>query len=113
MFTLEQIDGIAARLKEAPAMPRALTTHEAIKRLAPSIRAMQARGYNLDQVADTLKHEGLVVSGKTLARHLRAQKTVAGDKKPSSAAPVGNAARAAAGTDRAHLLPNPSPQQPE
>lgn len=87
MHTPEQIERLAARLKEAPALPKALTTAEAIRKLAPSIRAMQAKGYDLDLIAETLKAEGLAVSGKTLARHLRGSKVVCSSKKaPASAA---------------------------
>lgn len=81
MHTPEQIERLAARLKESPSLPKALTTAEAIKRLAPSIRAMQGKGYGLDQIADVLKAEGLSVSGKTLARHLRGSKAASGGKK--------------------------------
>lgn len=84
MYTQDQIDRLAARLKDSPPVPKVLTKSEAIKKLAPSIRAMQAHGYNLEQIADMMKADGFSISAKTLARHLRGQRTVTGNGKPSA-----------------------------
>ena len=73
-LTLEQVEQISAKLKELPAVEnkkRPVSKQEAIKLLARDIKAMQARGYTLEQVSDLLKQLGVSLATPTLRSYLR------------------------------------------
>ena len=76
-ITTEQLDQIAAKLKSAPPVARPMSTTDALRRLAPSLKQMRARGYTIDQIADMLKAEGLSASPATLKRVLSSPKRAA------------------------------------
>lgn len=85
-FTTEQIEAIAAKLHEMPAVEKKDQKHskqEAIKRLAKEINAMKKRGYTLDQIAETLRGEGLDIAIPTLKSYLQRAKGKAGKKAPA------------------------------
>ena len=72
-LTRAQIDQIAQKLKGMPAAPSAsvnITKQEAVKLLAKEIASLQRRGYTLEQIAESLKHEGLDLSTATLKVYL-------------------------------------------
>ena len=69
--SIDQIEAIERHLNGLPARPQ-MTVLAAIQRLRPSIEKLRARGYTIDEVAAELKTSGLSISGRTLARHLRA-----------------------------------------
>ena len=73
-LTLEQVEQISAKLKELPAVEnkkRPVSKQEAIKLLARDIKAMQARGYTLEQVSELLKQLGVSLATPTLRSYLR------------------------------------------
>ena len=73
-LTVEQVEQISAKMKELPAVEnkkRQVSKQEAIKLLAKDIKAMQARGYTLEQVSDLLKQLGVSLATPTLRSYLR------------------------------------------
>ena len=73
-LTVEQVEQISAKLKELPAVEnknRPVSKQEAIKLLARDIKAMQARGYTLEQVSELLKQLGVSLATPTLRSYLR------------------------------------------
>ena len=73
-LTVETVEQISAKLKELPAVEnkkRPVSKQEAIKLLARDIKAMQARGYTLEQVSDLLKQLGVSLATPTLRSYLR------------------------------------------
>ena len=73
-LTVEQVEQISAKLKELPAVEnkkRQVSKQEAIKLLAKDIKAMQARGYTLEQVSELLKQLGVSLATPTLRSYLR------------------------------------------
>ena len=68
-ITADKLVTIARRLDALP--PRhEINLHDAIKKLAPSIKKMQARGHSLNAIAAELTASGLRIAPRTLARHL-------------------------------------------
>lgn len=73
-LTVEQVEQISAKLKELPAVEnkkRPVSKQEAIKLLAKDIKAMQARGYTLEQVSEQLKQLGVSLATPTLRSYLK------------------------------------------
>ena len=73
-LTVEQVEQISAKMKELPAVEnkkRQVSKQEAIKLLAKDIKAMQARGYTLEQVSELLKQLGVSLATPTLRSYLR------------------------------------------
>jgi intein-encoded DNA endonuclease-like protein len=76
-YTPEQAEKIAATLRSLPAMeppPKKLTKAEVVKLLSKEIRDLQKRGYTLEQIAGSLKGEGLDISTPTLKSYLAKSK---------------------------------------
>jgi hypothetical protein len=76
-YTPEQAEKIAATLRALPAMeppPKKLTKAEVVKLLSKEIRDLQKRGYSLEQIASSLKGEGLDISTPTLKSYLAKSK---------------------------------------
>lgn len=88
-LTVEHVEQISAKLKELPAVEnkkRPVSKQEAIKLLAKDIKAMQARGYTLEQVSEQLKQLGVSLATPTLRSYLkRAGSGTATRKKGSEA----------------------------
>ena len=77
-YTAAQVEEIASKLKELPAIeppPKDLTKQEVVKMLAKEIKSLQKRGYSLEQIASSLKGEGLDISTPTLKSYLQKAKT--------------------------------------
>ncbi len=73
-LTLEQVEQISVKMKALPAVEnkkRPVSKQEAIKLLAKDIKAMQARGYTLEQVSELLKQLGVSLATPTLRSYLR------------------------------------------
>jgi hypothetical protein len=73
-LTLEQVEQISVKMKALPAVEnkkRPVSKQEAIKLLARDIKAMQARGYTLEQVSELLKQLGVSLATPTLRSYLR------------------------------------------
>ncbi len=87
--TLEDAERIARSLRALPAMDsskRTLTKQAMIKRLAREIASLQQRGYTIEQMADSLRGNGLEISTPTLKSYLhRAKKRQGqhGARKPA------------------------------
>lgn len=76
-YKLEQIEAIAAKLRDLPAIeppPKDLSKKEAVKLLSKEIRSLQKRGYSLEQIATSLKGEGLDISTYTLKSYMNNSK---------------------------------------
>jgi hypothetical protein len=89
--TLEDAERIAQSLRALPAMDsskRTLTKQAMIKRLAREIASLQQRGYSIEQVADSLRGNGLDISTPTLKSYLHRSKRKQGQhsaRKPARA----------------------------
>jgi len=86
-YTNEKLDAIAAKLKAMPVIEKKKQEHskqDAIKRLSKEIVALQKRGYTLDQIAETLRGEGLEITTPTLKSYL--QRIKSGKQKNSTPA---------------------------
>lgn len=76
-LSVAQIDNLSAKMLEMPAIDKSsqiVSKQEAVRRLAPAIAALQKRGYRLEDVAETLKTEGLTISAATLKNYLQRSK---------------------------------------
>ena len=83
-YTNEKLEAIAAKLKTMPVIEKKKQEHskqDAIKLLSKEIAALQKRGYTLDQIAETLRGEGLEITTPTLKSYL--QRIKAGKNKDS------------------------------
>jgi hypothetical protein len=72
-ITREQIEKARERLTQAPAPPAAsvnATKQEAVRSLVGEIRALQRRGYTLEQVAEMLREEAILLTTQTLKNYL-------------------------------------------
>ena len=81
-YSNEKLGAIAAKLKTMPAIEKKKQEHskqDAVKVLAKEIAALQKRGYTLDQIAETLRGEGLDITTPTLKSYL--QRIKAGKNK--------------------------------
>ena len=78
-YTNEKLAAIAAKLKTMPVIEKKKQEQDAIKVLAKEIAALQKRGYTLDQIAETLRGEGLDITTPTLKSYL--QRIKAGKNK--------------------------------
>ena len=82
-YKLEQVEAIASKLQALPAIeppPKDLTKQEVVKMLAKEIKSLQKRGYTLEQIATSLKGEGLDISTPTLKSYLQKSKTTSKPK---------------------------------
>lgn len=87
-LTFETVEQISAKLKELPAVEnkkRSVSKQEAIKLLAKDIKAMQARGYTLEQVSEQLKQLGVSLATPTLRSYLKRSGGGKAPKKQSTA----------------------------
>ena len=76
-ITLEKVEGIAERLNKMPESEnknRSLSKQEAIKVLSKEITSLQKKGYTIEQIADTLRGEGLNIATATLKNYLHRSK---------------------------------------
>ena len=81
-YSNEKLGVIAAKLKTMPVIDKKkqeYSKQDAVKVLAKEIAALQKRGYTLDQIAETLRGEGLDITTPTLKSYL--QRIKAGKNK--------------------------------
>ena len=81
-YSNEKLVAISAKLKTMPAIEKKKQEHskqDAVKVLAKEITALQKRGYTLDQIAETLRGEGLDITTPTIKSYL--QRIKAGKNK--------------------------------
>ena len=73
-YTNEKLEAIAAKLKNMPVIEKKKQEHskqDAVKLLSKEIALLQKRGYTLDQIAETLRGEGLDITTPTLKSYLQ------------------------------------------
>ena len=95
-ISLEQVEQIRGRLREIPQAPAAsidTTKQTAVRLLVAEIKAVQERGYSLEQIAEFLKGWGLDLTTPTLKSYLTRAK---GGRKPRRAGQKTKAAGGAA-----------------
>ena len=115
-YTTEQIESIAAKLRDMPAVEPKKQEHskqEAVRIIFKEIGLLQKRGYTLDQISETLRGEGLDIATPTLKSYLQRAKPAkkkpalkAREQKhtpPSAAAPVDTPTE----TSKATFTPKP------
>lgn len=76
MITLQNINDLARKMKAAPRVEnqnRRIAKDEALQKLVPAMKAMQANGYDPQQITDTLAEAGLKVSSRAVARMLQSK----------------------------------------
>jgi hypothetical protein len=76
-YKREQVEKMAASLRAMPAIeppPKDLSKKEVIGLLSKEIRSLQKRGYTLEQIASSLKGEGLDISTYTLKSYMNKPK---------------------------------------
>lgn len=74
MITLQQIQDLSLKMKAAPRLEnfqRKVGKDEALLKLMPAMKTMQANGYDIEQIAAMLADVGLKVSVRSLARILK------------------------------------------
>ena len=70
-YTREQIERMAAKLDALPKIEKArFGQRDAIERLSKSILNVLKRGYSMDDIADSLREEGLKLTASTLKTYL-------------------------------------------
>lgn len=106
-YSGEQIENISKKLRSMPPVEKAkrqMNKQEAIKLLVKEIKIMQNRGYSLDQIAETLRGEGLDISTHTLKIYLqRAKRTTKKQPSRSGAQSDPRPLQASGGTNPATL----------
>jgi len=117
-YTREMIEAIATKLRDMPPMQektKEYNKQQAVRILAKEIAALRTRGYTIDQIAETLKGEGLDISTPTLKNYLqRARQETAKrnrgktrkDTPPGRAAPAVKA-QATSSATKATFTPTP------
>jgi methionine synthase II (cobalamin-independent) len=73
-YTNEKLAAISAKLKTMPVIEKKKQEHskqDAVKVLSKEIASLQKRGYTLDQIAETLRGEGLDITTPTLKSYLQ------------------------------------------
>lgn len=111
-YTTEQLEAIAAKLREMPAIEKRKQEHskqEAVRIISKEIAALQKRGYTLEQISETLRGEGMSIATPTLKIYLQRAKPA---KKASTQAskdtpPPTPAAKKPVDTYKATFSPNP------
>jgi hypothetical protein len=79
-YTVAQVKEIAGKLRALPKIdspPKDLTKSDVVKMLANEIKSLQKRGYTLEQIASSLKGEGLDISTSTLKSYMQKHKAPA------------------------------------
>lgn len=83
-ITIATIDELKEKMQEAPAYEaKEVSMVRAIQLLAPHIRAMKAKGYNMDHIARSLSSAGIPIAATTLRSYL-SRFTVAPERMPFS-----------------------------
>ncbi|MFI3121956.1 MAG: protein mobC [Methylococcaceae bacterium] len=73
-YTNEKLSAISAKLKTMPVIEKKkqeYSKQDAVKVLSKEIASLQKRGYTLDQIAETLRGEGLDITTPTLKSYLQ------------------------------------------
>lgn len=87
-YTTEQLDNIAAKLRDMPAVEKPkqeLSKQAAVAVLVREITSLRKRGYTLVQIAEALRGEGLDIATPTLKNYLQRTKPAPKNKAKSPA----------------------------
>lgn len=111
-YTTEQLETIAAKLREMPPVDKKQQTHskqESVRLLSKEIAALQKRGYTLEQISETLRSEGLSIATPTLKSYLQRAKPAkkAPAQAPGDTPPPPPAVKKPADTSKATFTPKP------
>ena len=90
-YTVKQVEDIASKLRELPPIeppPKDLSKSDVVKMLAKEIKSLQKRGYSLEQIATSLKGEGVDISTPTLKSYLQKSKPKSTRKETSNILPA-------------------------
>ena len=85
-YTLEQTEEMVSALRALPAMDgskRRLNKQAVVKHMAREIADLQARGYTIEQVVESLNGVGFEISTPTLKSYLQRVKKRNGKDSPS------------------------------
>lgn len=108
-YTTEQLEAIAAKLRDMPPIEKEHSKQEAVRVLSKEIAALQKRGYTLDQISETLRGEGMSIATPTLKNYLQRAKPA--KKSPVKAQgdtpPPRPANKKPANTSKAAFTPKP------
>lgn len=88
-YTTEHLEAIASKLRDMPPIERKKPEYSkqaAVKMLVKEITTLQKRGYSLEQIAETLRGEGLDVATPTLKNYLQRARPTR-KKTPAKASP--------------------------
>jgi hypothetical protein len=91
-YTLEETERMVLALRALPPMDsskRRLTKQAAIQQMASEIRALQARGYTIEQVVESLHGVGFEITTPTLKSYLQRTKKRSGKEAPRRRRPSG------------------------
>ena len=85
-YAMEQIEALAVKLRDLPPVDKnekEYSMQETIKILTQEIKLLQKRGYTLDQIVESLRGEGFILTTPTLKTYLNQskRKSVAKTKK--------------------------------
>jgi len=111
-YTTEQLEAIAAKLKEMPPIEKKKQEHskqEAVRVISKEITILQKRGYTLDQISETLRGEGLSIATPTLKSYLQRAKPAkkAPVLAPGDTPPAPAAAKKPSDVSKATFTPKP------
>lgn len=111
-YTTEQLEAIAAKLREMPPVEKKKQEHskqEAVRILSKEIASLQKRGYTLDQISETLRGEGLSIATPTLKSYLQRAKSTkkVPAQAPGDTPPRRPAVKKPADTSKATFTPKP------
>ena len=108
-YTTEQLEAIAAKLREMPPVEKKKQEHSKQEVLSKEIAALQKRGYTLDQISETLRGEGLSIATPTLKSYLQRAKLAkkAPVQAPGDTPPRLPAVKKPADTSKATFTPKP------
>jgi hypothetical protein len=84
-YTLEETEGMVSALRALPPMDRSkrrLTKQAVVKQMAREIASLQARGYTIEQVVESLHGVGFEITTPTLKSYLQRIKKRNGKKTP-------------------------------
>ena len=76
-YTQEMLEAIAKKLRDMPPIEektKKYNKQEAVRILSKEITSLKTRGYTIDQIAETLRGEGLDISTPTLRSYLQRAK---------------------------------------
>jgi hypothetical protein len=112
-YTLEETERMVGALRALPPMDRSkrhLTKQAVVKQMAREIASLQARGYTIEQVVESLHGVGFEITTPTLKSYLQRVKKRNGKKTPRGQRPSDPPVAA---SSRERPAPPPSVTEPK